>query len=101
MKMRAWRCNGNGGGFYLSRLRVPFLESRCPAAVGLSTAIQLTKLSAVLGSKEFSDGQGPAFVLETYFASTHTLSAEPNSTPATSVLRFTGCNPDFLPGLAL
>src|ERR1039458_3176923 len=35
-----------------------------------------------------------------YFTSTQTLLDESSSTPATWVLRFTDCSPDFVPGMA-
>ena len=57
------------------------------------------KSGRVFGDREFHLRQRPAGD-EYYFAFTHTLSAELNSTPAISVVSWTYLGWDFSPGMA-
>src|ERR1700683_1341405 len=63
-----------------------------PSSVCLASAPAVARQITLKGSHGIADG---------YFAAgTQTLSAEANSTPATSVVRVTDCRPAFLRGVA-
>lgn len=66
------------------------------------SANQAKKRKQPLAQRNVPSSQGPLSSQWacSYRASTHTLSAEFSSTPATSVLSLTYCSPDFSPGTA-